>query len=73
MCLLDERFPQDDDVITREITDNSRVAIIAHTPWRIWRVARPDRPAVWLWAFRKALQLNYARFEQALASLGQQS
>ena len=29
----------------------SRVSISVNTPWQNWRVARPDRPAVWLQAF----------------------
>ena len=29
----------------------SRVAINVNTPWQHWRVARPDRLAVWLQAF----------------------
>ena len=37
------------------------------------RVTRPDRPAVWLQAFRKALQLRCTRSEQTRTSLCQQS
>ena len=68
---FDGCFPQDDDV-TGEMTMRSRVAINANTPWQKWRVARPDRPAVWFQAFRKTLQNSDARvlgrFVQAFVS-----
>ena len=48
--------------VTEEIPMKSRVAINVNTPWQNWRVARPDCPAVWLQAFREALQLGRTRF-----------
>ena len=60
---LVQHFLTDDYLkITGEITMRSRVAIDVSTRWQNWRVARPDRPAVWLQAFRKMFSTQTQAF-----------